>query len=459
MYRIYACATFTIVATDGLDAEHGLRGFKDLTVPRKHSQEVLPWTNSESFVINHSSYARSLYYSSSTYYSRAWTFQEEIFSKRKLLFWDGGVEWRCGSGLWHEGLPSDTCHWKTADPLSSHHFESLIPTCSDLMGILDYNVRELRFPEDAYPAFAGTQSVLERLFQSSFNYGVPEFWFDIGLLWTSTTLNPRGKLNRRIASRSSRSHITSFGLPSWSWLGWHGMVVMPRDAELRYGIYQGFTESVTTWYSAASPQSLERKPIMSDWHKYRSIAQETHLVSLAGWEAAPDGCGYRHPRAPHDSFSYTFPFPDLTAPSSSTAEPQNAFLFAKTNRSFLSVGKSLSPMPLETFEQRCWLTDSDGRDVGYLQLHEVYDPQIFNTNVELVAICKGYSNDLFNVGTPFQVQLKRRGYPRAEGLIDCYFVLWIEWVDGVAYRKASGAVVATAWEELREKELVDLILG
>jgi hypothetical protein len=42
---------------------------------------------------------------------------------------------------------------------------------------------------------------------------------------------------------------------------------------------------------------------------------------------------------------------------------------------------------------------------------------------------------------------------------ECYFVLWIEWVDGVAYRRACGAVATEAWEQIREKELVDLILG
>jgi hypothetical protein len=41
----------------------------------------------------------------------------------------------------------------------------------------------------------------------------------------------------------------------------------------------------------------------------------------------------------------------------------------------------------------------------------------------------------------------------------CYFVLWIEWVDGVAYRKACGGVAAELWEQEKEEELVDLVLG
>jgi hypothetical protein len=41
----------------------------------------------------------------------------------------------------------------------------------------------------------------------------------------------------------------------------------------------------------------------------------------------------------------------------------------------------------------------------------------------------------------------------------CYFVLWIGWIDGIAYPKASGAVAADVWEQDQEKEPVDLFLG
>lgn len=40
----------------------------------------------------------------------------------------------------------------------------------------------------------------------------------------------------------------------------------------------------------------------------------------------------------------------------------------------------------------------------------------------------------------------------------CYHVLWIEWGAGVAYRKAAGFVLADAWEQHKEAEVVKLIL-
>jgi hypothetical protein len=39
-----------------------------------------------------------------------------------------------------------------------------------------------------------------------------------------------------------------------------------------------------------------------------------------------------------------------------------------------------------------------------------------------------------------------------------YYVLWIEWKKGVAYRKGLGRVLKAAWNAM-EKEEIDLILG
>ena len=42
---------------------------------------------------------------------------------------------------------------------------------------------------------------------------------------------------------------------------------------------------------------------------------------------------------------------------------------------------------------------------------------------------------------------------------DCIFVLWVEWVHGVAYRLGTGFILAEAWERVREREKVKLVLG
>ncbi|KAA8627124.1 hypothetical protein PtrSN002B_004047 [Pyrenophora tritici-repentis] len=80
--------------------------------------------------------------------------------------------------------------------------------------------------------------------------------------------------------------------------------------------------------------------------------------------------------------------------------------------------------------------------------------------IEIVATCKGYCRTLLALGTDWDVQCKKgNSWQNFATYKECYYVLWIEWVDGVAYHKASGAVLAEAWELVKEKELVDLIMG
>ena len=42
---------------------------------------------------------------------------------------------------------------------------------------------------------------------------------------------------------------------------------------------------------------------------------------------------------------------------------------------------------------------------------------------------------------------------------DCYFVLWVERIRGVSYRRACGEALASWWEENAEKQLAQVVLG
>lgn len=41
----------------------------------------------------------------------------------------------------------------------------------------------------------------------------------------------------------------------------------------------------------------------------------------------------------------------------------------------------------------------------------------------------------------------------------CYFVLWVETVNGVSYRLASGEALETWWESNREVAAAEVVLG
>jgi hypothetical protein len=118
----------------------------------------------------------------SKYQERAWTFQEQLMSRRAIHFASGAIEWQCnhGSQAEYDLLLPDHLYKR-----SDFQFQSITRNMPTPMGLNTaiglYNQRELSFPEDAFAAFAGVQSMLERNHADRFLYGLPEFWFDIAL--------------------------------------------------------------------------------------------------------------------------------------------------------------------------------------------------------------------------------------------------------------------------------------
>jgi hypothetical protein len=132
--------------------------------------------------------------------------------------------------------------------------------------------------------------------------------------------------------------------------------------------------------------------------------------------------------------------------------------------------------------ERILLMTLGGRYFGYLQLNNAdhirtlektgSTPSAPDT-IEVMATCKDFTRKIFGVDEDWDdeatIERSNPGLsyhdPTEDGRFqlnvpgDCYFVLWKGWVDGVAYRRACGAVAAELWEQERENELVDLILG
>ncbi|KAH6851509.1 heterokaryon incompatibility protein-domain-containing protein [Alternaria rosae] len=479
MHRIYHSADFTIVAADGFDANHGLRGLKGMTAAREHSQVPVQLSGSETVAIRHPSTAYTDSRDPNSYYTRAWTFQEFGFSLRRLVFADNAVEWHCERGRLREDTisvlpePSDGQYFDGFRRPTVHRLlTDRMPTPQLLNNLVSaYNTRNLSFPEDALPAFAGIQSLLELFYQSGFLYGLPIFWFELVLCWI-----PDHDSVRRIASSSIHSTGTSYQLPSWSWVGWTGSIRFPSDDVYEDGLRHGdrFTEPVTKWYALTHPASLDRRPITSVWYEYRSRAVEGRLVALPpGWKQQAGvrrGSVYSHTRRPHENYAYPFPVPEPCSRNVSIFVPQTAYLSAHTSRAFLR-GRSLHNEQYELMgDHHLWLKSSQDQTVGLLYLNNPEQKSLFKHTggdsssanpLELVAISKGTSQYLFSPERDWELELERwsKHYTGKIQATDCIYVLWVEWEDGVAYRRACGVVTAEAWEREREKELVDLILG
>ncbi|PVH84252.1 hypothetical protein DL98DRAFT_528668 [Cadophora sp. DSE1049] len=77
---------------------------------------------------------------------------------------------------------------------------------------------------------------------------------------------------------------------------------------------------------------------------------------------------------------------------------------------------------------------------------------------QLVAISTGYAIE--GEGACDMDEWDYTERPRASkgSKYEFYNMLWVEWKDGIAYRKGCGRVMKKAWEE-EEREWIDLVLG
>lgn len=502
MHRIYACANFTIIAADGADAHFGLHGFKGITRPRSLRQEPVQLAASERIMQDiksermqdmqgYSFENRDSSRLTPHYYRRAWTFQESLFAKRQLIFTKNSIQWRCQCSNWDEDLLPDDRVDGGSVVFTWRWFHNPVPSLSTLSSIVqEYNQKEVTFPEDGFSAFAGVQTMLHRTFPCGLIYGHPEFFFDIALTW-----RPIGALKRRNARTTSQEEEGPPYLPSWSWTGWAGNLGFPSDNELEVVPtsiidIDGYLAPVADWYTMKSPSSTERRRLNSDWHTYKVLAQKESDSLPSGWRREDYDINtgyhlnnhyqkhhfpreipkysYKHSTFNDESQLQWYPVPVLEPDAGYTLRPQTSYLYAKTNRAFLYGGRKMNDeLHWCPGAPRIELVNSEGAFVGYLQLHNnddlkdiEHEPSAVQRKpVELAATTRGYTGKIFDYELA-KTGAKESGIePWATQLKDCYFVLWIEWKDGVASRKGSGAVTVEAWEAEKEVEVVDLILG
>lgn len=93
MASIFTNATVTIIAMQGADANYGLRGLRDISEPRNLVQEVFTLEKGSSVISTQQQNEGRNPWS-----QRGWTFQEQIFARRQLVFSADRVQWNCACG-------------------------------------------------------------------------------------------------------------------------------------------------------------------------------------------------------------------------------------------------------------------------------------------------------------------------------------------------------------------------
>lgn len=490
MGAIYARAYVTIVAANGWNSNHGLRGIRNVTEPRQLSRYT------------EDNFYESLQPHSSIWYSRGWTFQEMIFARRKIMFHYQVAVWECQCATWHEAtktniIPPITNVTGSVYQMNRWGWRNTFGLWPDVRQYIEmvreYNNRQLTFPADRLQAIAGLIAVWNRSFHGGFICGLPQMFFDDALLW-----QPCSPLQRRTTKPCGNTRVL---LPSWSWAGWEGEIQSSRWASQWDYLSLAFRKkavvwkltSTVKWFYGESHQ--HRQPVDVSSHRYRGCFTDESVPLPPGWSrklAAAAIIHYEgnstqnennnlakhthfvHKRFPGINFGYPIPFPKRAQQNRS--QKLRHFLYGQTRRGhfkeyrtpdyrhsiFRGLYTTLHESPIVIY-----LRDNHGDWAGTIQLHDSalvkssessrYTLLDDSSELELVSISAGTATS--GAGLHGVEVLKVcRGDLRNEIFYEYYNVLWIEWEEGVAYRKGLGRVSKEAWER-QATEWIDLTLG
>ncbi|PMD13246.1 HET-domain-containing protein [Hyaloscypha hepaticicola] len=212
---IYGNSILTIAAAGGKDADTGLAGVHPGSrVATQHIEAIRPG-------LSLGVYTYLDYLIKPTIYnSRAWTFQEQLLSRRALYFVNNQVFFRCQTGVFSENCVESRLDitqgliWMGhyLDPTNSAYTKNAPASYRNLL--CRYSKRELTYQSDILNAMAGIirRFLSIRSMDYPFFEGIPGLAFDSFLLFERAD----APLRRRV------------GFPSYSWTGWIGPIAFPQ---------------------------------------------------------------------------------------------------------------------------------------------------------------------------------------------------------------------------------------
>lgn len=257
MNSIYRGSYFTIVAASGGDANAGLPGTHD---GRRSGQKIHELRPGLEMAIQHSI---DWHLSRSVYNTRGWTLQELVLSQRTLVFTQGQIFFRCQEANWGEGswasswgswLDPDDSNISRIPPLQEDDF--LHPFWAYQKLCEDYSRRQIRNDGDALRAIAGLSRPLSAGMGTPMVEGLPAYFLDHFLLYMSSS----GRLRRRPQ------------FPSYSWAGWEGRIMWPREN------YEWHENGGASWDTSNIIKFFAHNTFI-DWSFLLRSGQCTHLTN------------------------------------------------------------------------------------------------------------------------------------------------------------------------------------
>ncbi|KAM0228271.1 hypothetical protein ACHAP5_011990 [Fusarium lateritium] len=503
MAAIYEKATLTIVASDGEDATAGLPGVRGASNPRQLSPR-LRLTPEVCVAIRKETYQQV------PWTRRGWTMQEDIFSRRKLIFGGDTVKWVCRSSMFCEdadflpNAPDKALYRDNYEELySTNPFDlSLnVPDLSILSNLIfNYSCRDLTYDEDIILALSSTLKAMGNAFPHGFVYGLPLSFFDYGLLWRAWGSG----LHRRRASRED-----AICPPSWSWAGWMGPIdscpgswsaeTYMKNSPFRWGgphrpPFQ--VMPLLKWSTKVTQESPSVPiPFQNTYYDYkiRFMGRKHHLPPRWKYKLEdpdrlpqtsldrrnddpnyPMACDklltdyyYEYESCPDIRFWHPVPVgppeigeehEDVSYGRYLCAETQQARLwgvkprFDKSETERIQIGYTqLVPTHMFGIVQdiSILLQNEEGEDVGELSANMQDDyERVWDENQPPMPV------DVVAVSRGMSFPCPQ---PVADESWNFYNVLWVEWEGALACRKGVGKVTRRAWGRL-EKRNVSLVL-
>ncbi|KAI0383356.1 heterokaryon incompatibility protein-domain-containing protein [Hypomontagnella monticulosa] len=229
---IYSCASLTIVAAAGADANAGIPGIKP--GGRSLLQHTIQVSDDLTLVALHPDNHSSV--GATTWNTRGWTYQERLLSRRCLFSLPGGsVSFQCAKAVWGEDYRAETPHLVRYAPMMDISLnrdwmnpgsssERSLPTVrvkktSYLQEysrlVEEYTRRRMTYAGDRLLGLDGVLDVFRKEFGLQFIQGLPVTIVHMALLW-----QPRDRLKR--VPKDEKTGLPLF--PSWSWGGWIGQI-------------------------------------------------------------------------------------------------------------------------------------------------------------------------------------------------------------------------------------------
>lgn len=409
MGSIYANAYATIVVING-PSDRGLAGIQDVTPAMSRARAGVPYTphyvrrpeNMATAVFRHAEAMQR-----SVWNRRAWTFQEQIFSRRLLILNDTEITWECHCNVWLEGVRAteSQCARNTAVVAQGFSFH-LDPRFKDYaLHAQQYNRRQFSYPEDAMDAFAGILTVLRTTFSGGFICCLPVMFFDTALLWYN-----EGILEVRTPARRRACDGLA---PTWAWAAYGGKIAFPDFSTAREGV-----RPLVRWkYCQGSEQVWTPVASLEKQQPEKRFPTAAELSELAAAIKLEDGGG---PVAAGDP---SFPV--------GMGSIYHHVLHARPERAFFSVLEYYGDegVPLVGASGECVGVLTPSRKLGS---HTVDAKTVISC--ELVAVSESFINGM-----------------------ETYNVLWIEKKQDVYVRKGVGRILKSDWVA-QKPERIDLLL-